>query len=174
MTKMSLYKVELRLQKLEEFTYEAIDQLSSLKNLLLQHQQQQKKEQQMQHPLSHTARSSRQNIKEASLRPSFLRSSFRNRTITVGGGIGSIVTSLNVGKSNYLHQNNHSFPGKNNTYSRLFNHSLSNIETSTGHSTITEFLKDAETARLPIASSRKRFQSEMQEYKPKSKLLDDG
>jgi hypothetical protein len=33
-TKLSLYKVELRLQKLEELNYEAINQLSSLYNLL--------------------------------------------------------------------------------------------------------------------------------------------
>ena len=34
MTKLSLYKVEVRLQKLEEFTYETINQLNTIANLL--------------------------------------------------------------------------------------------------------------------------------------------
>lgn len=34
MTKLSLYKVELRLQKLEEFTYETVNQLNNIANLL--------------------------------------------------------------------------------------------------------------------------------------------
>lgn len=105
---MSLYKVELRLQKLEEFTYEAIDQLNSLKNLIRQQNQQ-----------------SNHSIQDATFFSGFGRSSIRHRTITISGDPKSTAP---YSRSHQLPTNS-SFPCQNPHSTRLLNHSFSNIET---------------------------------------------
>lgn len=216
MTKMSLYKVELRLQKLEDFTFEAIEQLNSLKNVIVQHYQPNgSSEHQLGattsqagmapivaantttttglglHPTSnHQLRKSRQNLADSIMMASLYRNSFRHRTITVGGGVGSgIGSGAGVAQNTtyHLHANNHSFPGQPNMRARLFNQSLSNIETTStaagahmmmheGEFSANDALSISSNARALNTSmtSRKRFQSEMQDYTQKSNSIEEG
>lgn len=180
MTKMSLYKVELRLQKLEDFTFEAIEQLSSLKSAILQQQSKPQPQPQPSQPRPSQSSSTKPEAMPATV----FRSSLRHRTLTIGTGTGQPTTLLL--QPPHLHHNNFSFPSQpavRSIQSRLLNHSVSNIETAeatTKHSPLTPDNMAAGAAAasalaMSVVTRRKRYQSDLQDYTVHPNILNrDG
>ena len=153
MTKLSLYKVELRLQKLEEFTFEAVTQLNHLYNLL-------RRNGQLPNKLNRAA-TEQQNDDAALVEPS--TSNFiRQRRITISGDgqpksttITNNIGSLNKSNSRYQSQNRIPMPNDNPLLIKR-----KRMLSESQKKTVDENLEEDRTPKFTLKSSDKNSDTE--------------